>query len=232
MVRMCYEIRSSEAEWNPIYQQSYLGEIGWNDALLERVVGSLMSVDIRGNKVLAGELFNSIVDSIERLGMLYLGQELLAQQSTKYTGLSQVLLKFHYYHWLYDSVACLDSLARILNARFDLRVPLKEVSLNRRLVNLLSPKDEDLFRFLEKEYEWIEELKDMRSTIIHREGRLITGGGSEPCLVMDFNRMFAPDIDLKRARLPNLVTEFMVKIDALCLRIISTVPSVKDTKGA
>jgi hypothetical protein len=231
MVKISYEIKASETGWNPLYQQSYLGQLGWNKELLERVSESLVSTDKFGNSVLGGELFDSVVDSVEKLGMLYLGREFLTQESSQFTDISQMMVKFHYYHWLYDSIACLDALARILNAEFSLRIPLKELSFNRRLVRLLSSKDEDLCRFLEEQYEWIADLRNMRSAIIHREGRLITGGGQGPSLVMDYSRMFTPHIDLGRVRLPNLLDEFLVKIDTLCSRIISTVPSAQEGNG-
>ncbi|MFY9606104.1 MAG: hypothetical protein WAS24_05180 [Thermoplasmata archaeon] len=231
MARICYEIKSSEAGWNPLYQQSYLGEIGWNEEMLKRVSDSLIATDKFGQKVFSGELYESVIDSIEKLGMLYLGREMLNQEIRNFTGLSQILLKFHLYHWLYDSIACLDSLARVLNARFELRVARRSVSLNRRFINNLSAKNTELTQSLEKEFEWIDDLKSMRSTVIHREGRLITDGGREPCFVWDFKRAFEPNVDLSRVKLPDLVDEFMVKIDALCLKVISSVPSKQKMEG-
>ena len=225
MARVCYEIKSSEAGWNSLYQQSYLGEIGWNEDLLSKVSDSLVTTDKFGQKVFGGELFDSVTNSIERLGMLYLGREFLSQEVRNFTGLGQMLLKFHLYHWLFDSIACLDSLARILNAKYELRVPPRQTSLNRSFITRLSVKNKELSRHLEKEYKWIEDLMRMRSTIIHREGRLITGGGQEPCFVWDFARAFHPEVDLNRVELSDLVDGFMVKIDALCLDILSVVPS-------
>ena len=231
MARVCYEIKSSEAGWNPLYQQSYLGEIGWNEELLKKVSDSLTISDKYGQKMFAGELYESVIDTIEKLGMLYLGRELLGQEIRNFTGLSQMLLKFHLYHWLYDSIACLDSLARILNARFELKIAQRRVGLNRKVIGDLSVKNKELSRFLEKELGWIDDLKSMRSTVIHREGRLITGGGQEPCIVWDFKRAFVPNVDLNRVKLPDLVDEFMVKIDALCLEVISSIPSEQEMKG-
>lgn len=208
-----------------MYQQSYLGNLDWNTNLLERVSENLIKTDRFGNEVLGGELFDSVVDTIEKLGMLYLGRDLLSQDSRRCSSMGQMMVKFHYYHWLYDSVACLDAAARVLNARFDLGVPKKKISFNRRLVELILKKDQSLFNFLDTQRQWIDELKAMRSAVIHRESRLVTGGGKEPTLVMDYARLFTPTVDLNRVMLPSLLDEFLNKIDAVCVRVISSVPS-------
>mgnify|MGYP005622081205 CR=1 FL=1 len=192
---------------------------------------SLVQTDRHGNRVFGGELHASVANSIERLGMVYLGREILTQEVHNFTGLSQILLKFHLYHWLYDSVACLDSLARVLNVLLDLGIAPREVNLNRRFIGILESRQKELSRVIDKEYVWIEDLRNMRSTIIHREGRLITGGGQEPCFVWDFQRAFNPNIDLNRVKLPDLVDEFMPKIDFLCHMVISEVLEEQKRKG-
>lgn len=232
MTKVCYEIRASGAQWNPLYQQSYLYEIGWNAGLLKRVSDALISRDALGNEVFTGELFESVVDTIDKLGMLYLGQELLAQEINRPSGPNQTLIKFHFYHLLYDCVACIDSLARIMNAKFDLGLPARGISFNNEFLGALSLKDEQFSRSIVGELVWTQELREIRNTIIHREGRMITDMGDNACVFMDFGRMLERGFSLNKVKLPDLMDGFILRIDALCLKVISMIPQERPKKSS
>jgi len=221
METITYDFDTKEVEWNPSYRQSYLNKIGWNDELLARISNMLITKDEFGNEIFRQEVFNPVTDTIEKLGMLYLGRDMIAQDIRRFTDLGQTLVQFHLYHWFYDSVACLDSLACLLNAHLKLDLDTRQIRLDKMFLKILKKSGSELAKTIEEDLVWIKELGDTRNSIIHREGRVVTGGGPEPCLMMDFQRMFTPTFDLNRVRIPNILDDYLKKVDALCLRVIS-----------
>jgi hypothetical protein len=214
-VQISYAIHD-EQEYVSGYGQSYLAHLLWNRDLVS-------GLEERRSQ-LGGRIYEGVVDVVEKLGLVHLDQAFL-DQDIHSVQTNQLLIKLHMYHWLYDSVACLDSVACILNSKFEIIQDVTRVGMNPRFIESLTSKDPSIGAFLSSEYGWMKELKDMRNTIIHRERRLVTGGGTEPCIVLDLNRAFIKGLPLHRARIPDVNREFTDKLNVFiekALRIVST----------
>jgi len=222
MTRVSYAINGESTEFNPVYLQSYLGAIGWKKELVSLVQDHLETSGEGISQVFADERLGGIQNALEKLGMLYLGEEIIEQEACGSTSMSQLLAKFHLYHWLYDCVACLDAIACLLNSKYKIESPRK-VAMNKPFIELLAKESESLSRLIEKNYDWMQELKRMRDKVIHRESPLITGGGAGPSLFMDFERMFDPSLDLNRVDAPKMVQEYTQKIDWIVTEILRAV---------
>jgi len=211
-----------------LYGNSYLVENGWNRNLIERIAKSKLLMDNEGRKIkdvgkiIDLDLFNGVKNTLEKLGILFIDDQFLRQEMPK-DGMRQYLVQFHFYHWLYDGVACLDSIAILLNTKYNVFVNPKHVRMGGPFVEKIKKKDERIANLMEPELVWIEKIKDeMRNLIMHREGRNITGGGAgnESCVVVDFMRGFDRKIELNRIRIETIIGEYLPKIESLTKRTL------------
>ena len=164
-------------------------------------------------------IHEKVRDIIEKYGMVNLDKAFM-EQNIGSDSLSQELVKFHLYHWLYDCVATLDAAACLFNLKFSVRDDPRHVAMNKPFIDSLKEKSPKTSAFLNKEFSWMKQLKDMRDSIIHREGRLIVGGYSDPCVVIDINRFFVKDLPLHRQRVPEITEDYMKRLDAFIENIL------------
>lgn len=219
MTEVTYAIKGESTEFNPVYVQSYLGAIGWNRELVSLIQNHLETSGEGMSRVFADARLGGIQNTLEKLGMIYLGKELMDQEARGSTSMGQLLTKFHLYHWLYDCVACLDAVACMLNATHRLD-STRKVAMNKTFIELLAKKNESLSRLIKENYGWMKELKRMRDNVIHRESPLITGGGAGPSLYMDLARVLGPNLDLDRLDATKIVQEYTQRIDWMVVEIL------------
>jgi len=210
-MQIAYTIHD-EQEYVSGYGQSYLANLGWNRDLVSRISDHRSRVGAR--------ITDGVVDIVEKLGLVRLDQEFMEQDVAR---MDQMRVKLHLYHWLYDCVACLDSVAWLLNSKYDVSDKRWEVAMNPRFIKGLTSKDGIIGVFLSSEYQWMKELKKMRDVIIHGEGRLITGGGSESCYVLDMSRALVRGLPLHRVMVPDMNREYLDKLDRFVESILKTV---------
>jgi len=208
-------IEEQQIDYTMLYGDSYLVHIGWNRDLLERIKKSKLLMDPGSGLIKDIPFFEGVTNVLEKLGILYLDDELLKQEIPA-EEIRQYLIQFHFYHWLYDSVACLDSIAILLNAKYKTKKP-QEVKLNESFVGEIKKKDERIANLIEPELVWIKELrKDMRNIIMHCEGRIISGGGkNEPCYLVAPLRLLQRNVPLNRVEVVEIIDKYMPGIDCL-----------------
>ena len=200
----------------------YISGLGQSYATMLRVPLVLVSRIWDRRTQLGGDVSDRIVDIIEKYGMAHLDKEFM-EQDARPNPPNQELIKFHLYHWLYDCVASLDSIACLLDLRFGVFKNPRDVYLNKDFIERLKKKDLSTGTLLSEESDWIMELKEMRSCIIHREGRLVVGGGTEPCVVIDFSRAFVRGIPLHRQNILQTTGKYTKKLDAFVEKILLVV---------
>ena len=202
------------------YGNSYLVEIGWNQDLIGRIKNNKFIRDPGTSVIKDIALCSSVMNVLEKLGILFIDDEFFRQEIRK-GEVRQYLIQFHFYHWLYDSVACLDSIASLLNAKYHIRKP-EQVKLDDSFVREIKIIDEEIANLIEPELVWIYKLrKEMRNLILHREGRNITGGGNnEPCYTIDLLRMLDRNIPLNRVDVEEIIDRNMPRIEVLIKRTL------------
>ncbi len=171
---------------------------------------------------LGARISDKIVDSVEKYAMANLDKAFMEQDSGT-ESLNQELVKFHLYHWLYDCVATLDAIACLFNMRFGVLQNSRSVSMNDKFIRNLEERSQETGAFLRGEFGWMKELKDMRDCIIHREGRLVVGGGLEPLVVIDFSRALVRGLPLHRQRISETTNRYSMKLAEFVQEILRKV---------
>jgi len=213
-MQLSYTIEDEPAEFIPGYGQSYRSMIKINPDIISRIWDHRLA--------LGSNVSDRVIDIIEKYGMAHLDKEFM-EQDAKNESLHQEMVKFHLYHWLYDCVASLDAIACLLNIKFGvLRNPI-QVAMTWDFIGELKMKDQSIGTLLSEEFHWMDELKKMRHCIIHREGRLVVGGGTEPCVVIDFSRGLVRGLPLHRERIQEITEKYTIKLDAFMERILSVI---------
>lgn len=210
-MQVSYTLKDEPEEFLHGYGQTYPAMIKVDSELVTRIF------DRRTQ--LGPGISEKVVDIIEKYGMVNLDTEFMEQDSIK-DSLNQELVKFHLYHWLYDCVATLDAVACLFNLKFSVRENPRHVAMNKKFISDLKERSPNIGDLLSKEFGWMKQLKDMRHCIIHREGRLVVGGGTEPCIVIDFNRAFVKDLPLHRRRIQEMTEEYMGRFDAFIEKVL------------
>jgi len=214
IMQLSYTIEDEPTEYIPGYGQSYPCMIKVDPDIISRIWDHQIQ--------LGRNVSDRVVDIIEKYGMVHLDKEFM-EQDDRTESLNQELVKFHLYHWLYDCVASLDAVACLLNSKLGVLENPRHVAMNSSFIEKLKKKNLSIGTLLSEEFLWMKELKEMRDCIIHREGRLVVGGGTEPCVVIDFNRAFVKGIPLHRKRIQETTEKYTKKLDAFVERILSIV---------
>lgn len=203
-----------EPEYVSGYGQSYLANLAWNRDLVSRISDSRVRVGAR--------ITDEVVDILEKLGHVHLDQVCVEQDVVR---MDQLMVKLHLYHWLYDCVASLDSIAVLLNLKYEMTNVRTDIGMKRKFIRELTERDSIVGDLLSSEYKWMDELKKMRNAIAHGEGRLVVGGGDSPCFVLDINRNFVKGLPLHRVMIPNMNKEYCDKLDVFVEKILRVVDS-------
>ena len=215
-MQVLYTLKDEPEEFLHGYGQTYPAMINVDSRLVTRIFD-------KRNQLGMG-VYHKVVDIIEKFGIVNLDRKFMEQDSRKDIP-NQELVKFHLYHWLYDCVATLDAVACLFNMKFSVRDDPRQVAMNKRFISDLKEKSRDSASLLNREFSWMNEIMIMRHCIIHREGRLVAGGGTQPCIVIDFGRAFVRDLPLHRKRIPDVTEEYMPKFDAFIEKVLSEVYS-------
>lgn len=179
-----------------------------------------------------------IIDICEKIGFLHLALEYIVEIEEK--GAGQRLAKYHFYNFIYNCKACLDSIAVLLNHQLNLGFSGGKVDF-RNMSFVLKLQQAGVFTkdVWKKFGQWIARIIEYRDAIIHRVGVpvLFVGNGPPPSYINPPHSYYVPKKPYSIVKLVNRSwfslpkerrTKFFLKIRDFCERSIENITKIAE----
>lgn len=183
-----------------LYGQSYLQNLGIELKFLDELENlfirrSKEKIHVRRDYRVQTEC---IIDISEKIGFLYLALDYVKQLD------SEILIKYHFYNFVYDCKACLDSIAVLLNHQLNLGFKGGERDFRHgKFCRALETRSTYLKDFSSKFGSWCNAIIEFRKRIIHQIGVFVFQqaalGGSPPTEEVLMRKPFLPYCVPRRA---------------------------------
>jgi len=169
--------------YNFLYGQSYLLNLGIELKFLDElesvfIVKREKQIDVRRDYRVQTL---GVMDISEKIGFLYLALDYIKQLEGK-GGYNFKLIKYHFYNFVYDCKACLDSIAVLLNHQLNLGFKGGKRDFRKtKFRRALETKSKFLKDFSNKFGGWCDAVIEYRDRIIHQIGvPVFQAGAGDP----------------------------------------------------
>ena len=161
--------------FNFLYGQSYLHNLGIELKLLDELE-SLFIIEKEDAQIQVRHDYRvqtqCVIDISEKIGFLYLALDYIKQLEVKGDYMpTHRLIKYHFYNFVYDCKACLDSIAVLLNHQLDLGFKGGNRDFRKMKFRRALEKKSAFFKdFSSKFGSWCDAVIEYRDRIMHRIG--------------------------------------------------------------
>ena len=160
--------------YNLLYGQSYLQKLGIELKFLDELESlfiikeALPRFRVRSNYRVQTQC---VIDISEKIGFLYLALDYIKQLEGEGKRYNWRLIKYHFYNFVYDCKACLDSIAVLLNHQLNLGFKGGNRDFRKTEFRRALEKKSTFFKdFSSKFSSWCDGIIEYRDRIIHQIG--------------------------------------------------------------
>lgn len=159
-------------KYNILYGQSYLLNLGIKLKYLDELESHFVNRTKKGILIKRDFRFQTqcVTDISEKIGFLHLSLDYIKQYEGK-GGFNFRSIKYHFYNFVYNCKACLDSIAVLLNHQLNLGFKGGNRDFRKSIfINKLQAKSGYFKDFKSRFGKWCENIIDYRDRIIHTIG--------------------------------------------------------------